>query len=306
MTQSVLTLIAGRAFAGSWDAILRIAAEAIDRLGGHRGDADWLAPGHAVDLAFSGLDVLRVEAAVRARLRDEIGDLALDMVAQHSSGRRKRLLLADMEATIIANEMLDELADLLGFGAEVAELTRRAMSGKIDFAAALRERVALLRGTPAGVLDEVARRIRVNPGARELVATMRAYGAFTALVSGGFRCFTSQVKAELGFDLEIANELMIEGAELTGRVREPILGREAKLAALMTLSGERGIALAQTMAVGDGANDVAMLEAAGLGIAFKAKPVVLERARHRIEHGDLSALLYVQGYRQAEIRHSVA
>jgi len=271
------------------------------RLGADLAATDWLAPDIAVDLPFGGLDPEQAEAAVRVRLRNEIGDLALDAVAQRSEGRRKRLLLADMESTIIANEMLDELAELLALGGRVAELTRRAMNGEIDFPTALRERVRMLQGVPATALDEAAQRIRINPGARELVATMRAHGATTALVSGGFRTFTSRVRQELGFDLDIANELEIAGSKLAGTVREPILGREAKLAALTTLAAERGLALAETLAVGDGANDLPMLEAAGLGIAFHGKPKVVEQARHRIDRGDLRALLYVQGYRDGEI-----
>jgi phosphoserine phosphatase len=301
MPESVLTLIATAGFDGPWPSVLRVASEAMHRLGADVAAVDWLAPEVAVDLPFSRLDPEQADAAVRVALRREIGALPLDLVAQPLARRRKRLLLADMEATIIANEMLDELADLLSLGSQVSALTARAMNGEIDFATALRQRVRLLRGFPASVLDEAARRIRINPGAFELVATMRAHGATTALVSGGFRIFATSVRTTLGFDIEIANDLEIEGARLTGTVREPILGREAKLAALTTLAADRGLALSQTVAVGDGANDLPMLEAAGLGIAFHAKPRVVERARYRIDHADLRAVLYVQGYREGEI-----
>ena len=301
MERNVLTLVAAPGTAGLWDRILPIASSALARLGAEVEPVDWLAPEIAGDLSFGGLNVEQAETAVRAALEDSLGELPIDLVAQPRAGRRKRLLLADMEATVIANEMLDELADLLGLGERITAITKRAMNGEMEFAAALRERVALLRGVPVGVLSEAAERIRINPGARELVATMRANGAYAALVSGGFRTFTGPVRHELGFDIDIANELVLQGTQLAGTVREPILGREAKLAALKALAADRGVALADAIAVGDGANDLPMLEAAGLGIAYHAKRVVIERARHRIDHVDLSALLYIQGYRAAEI-----
>lgn len=302
MSNGVLTLVAGPELAGSWPTFLDLASEAMRHLGAYVAPADWLATGRAVDLAFEGLDPDQAESAVRAALHGRAGDPPLDVVAQPRSNRRKRLLLADMESTIIANEMLDELADLLGLGPHISDVTRRAMNGEIDFAGALRERVALLRGVPVTALAETAGRIRFNPGARELIATMRAAGAYTALISGGFRAFTTIVKGELGFDLDLANELVISGTTVSGTVGEPILGREAKLAALNALASERGLGLADTLAIGDGANDLPMIEAAGLGIAFHAKPAVVEQARHRIDHGDLRAILYIQGYRESEIK----
>ena len=302
MAESVLTFVAGPGFEGPWEGVRSVAVEALWRLGADLESMAWLAPERAVDLPFGNLDPEQAETAVRAALRQQMDGVPLDLVAQPLGGRHKRLLLADMESTVIANEMLDELAEILELGPHIAEVTARAMNGEVDFAAALRERVALLRGKPATSLEEAARRIRVNPGARELVATMRGNGAFTALVSGGFRVFSGRVRAELGFDLDIANELALDGGEIAGSVREPVLGREAKLAALRMLAADRGMPLAETLAVGDGANDLPMLEAAGLGIAFHAKPAVVERARHRIDHADLTALLYVQGYREEEIR----
>ena len=290
----VLTLIAGLRGRSS----LPHLAPAIAATLGIGSEPTWLAPGEACDLILDATCPARVEKTVRALIKGA----GVDVVVQPIAGRRKQLLVADMEATIIANEMLDELADLLSLGSQVSELTARAMNGEIDFATALRERVRLLRDFPTTVLDEAARRIRINPGAVELVATMRAHGAMTALVSGGFRIFVNRVRTTLGFDIEIANDLEIEGARLTGTVREPILGREAKLAALTRLAAEHGLAMTETMAVGDGANDLPMLEAAGLGIAFHAKPRVVERARYRVDHADLRALLYVQGYRASEIR----
>ena len=301
MSEGVLTLIAGAKGIADWPGVLRIARDALEPLGAHLDPVDWLAAEQAVDLGFDGVDPDQAEAAVRVALGRDIGDLPLDLVAQPRDGRRKRLLVADMESTIIANEMLDELADILGLGSRISEVTRRAMNGEIDFAAALRERVALLSGFPASALDEAAQRIRVNPGAAELVATMRKSGAYTALVSGGFRTFTRLVKAKLGFDVEIANELLISGSRIAGSVQEPILGRAAKLQMLNALAADRRLPLADTLAVGDGANDLSMLEAAGLGVAFHAKPIAAEHARHRIHHADLTALLYAQGYREAEI-----
>jgi len=304
MSESVLTLIAAPGFAEPWARVLNLASEALRRLRAVLGPVDWLASARAADLAFEGLDPDQADSAVRVILRREIGEMPLDLVAQPRSRRRKRLLVADMESTIIENEMLDELADLLGLGPHIADITQRAMNGELEFAAALRERVSLLRGVPVSALEEAARRIRVTPGAHELVATMRAAGAYTALVSGGFRTFTGLVRAQLGFDLDIANELLITGTRLAGRVREPILGRETKLATLNALASDRGLALVDALTVGDGANDIAMLDAAGLGIAFHAKPSVLGHARYRIDHGDLTALLFAQGYRDSEINRA--
>ncbi|HKF72338.1 MAG TPA: phosphoserine phosphatase SerB [Stellaceae bacterium] len=304
MSEGVLTLIAGTDGPAEWPRVLRVARAALEPLGAHLAPVDWLAAERAADLGFDGVDPDQAEAAVRVALSREIGERPLDLLAQLREGRRKRLLVADMESTIIANEMLDELAEILGLGPDVAEVTRRAMNGEIDFATALRERAALLAGSPVTALDEAATRIRVNPGAAELVATMRASGAYTALVSGGFRRFTRLVRARLGFDVDIANELVISGDRIAGHVLEPVLGRDAKLAALNALAAARRLTLADTLAVGDGANDLSMLDAAGLGVAYHAKPIADEHARHRIRHADLTALLYAQGYREGEIRRS--
>ena len=301
MSEGVLTLIAGSG-GTEWPRVLRVARDALEPLGAHLVPVEWLAPERAADLGFDGVDPDQAESAVRVALAREIGELPLDLVAQPREGRRKRLLVADMESTIIANEMLDELAAVLNLGPGIADVTRRAMNGELDFAAALRQRVALLDGFPATALDEAASRIRINPGAAELVATMHAGGAYTALVSGGFRSFTRLVRARLGFDADIANELAIADGRIAGHVREPVLGRDAKLAALNALAAARRLTLADALAVGDGANDLSMLEAAGLGIAYHAKPIADEHARHRIRHADLTALLYAQGYREGEIK----
>ena len=219
-----------------------------------------------------------------------------------AANRRKRLLIADMDSTIIPVECIDEVADFAGVREAVEAITERAMRGEIVFEDALRARVALIGGLPETQLQEVYdRRVALNPGAGALVRTMRANGAATALVSGGFTFFAERVAAAAGFEVHQANRLLAEGGRMTGRVAEPVLGREAKLDALTRIAAERGIALGDALAVGDGANDLAMIEAAGLGVAFRAKPVVAARARARICHGDLTALLYLQGYSAEEI-----
>jgi phosphoserine phosphatase len=206
-----------------------------------------------------------------------------------------------MESTLIRDEMLDELAEHVGARAKVAAITARAMNGELDFERAVEARVALLAGLPASVLDEAAARIELMPGARALIATMRAHGATAVMVSGGFRCFTRKVAGLLGIDAEFANELVIEAGKLTGVVTKPILGRQAKYDTLIGQTAAAGLPLAASLAVGDGANDLDMILAAGLGIAFHAKPAVAARAKWRIEHADLTALLYAQGYRADEI-----
>jgi phosphoserine phosphatase len=205
-----------------------------------------------------------------------------------------------MESTMIENEMLDELADFLGLRERIAAITARAMNGELDFASALAERVGLLKGLPVGKLDEAAKRIRYTPGGATLVATMKKHGATCALVSGGFTYFTTMVRKALGFDLESANVLEHDGTALAGTVELPILGKEAKLATLDRLCAERGLHVGEALTVGDGANDLPMLKAAGLGVAFHAKPVVAAEVGARIDHGDLTALLYLQGYRRSE------
>jgi phosphoserine phosphatase len=306
VSDSVLTLIAAdRILADGAAARLADAVaglrDMLRGLGAGVGAIDWLASARACDINYDGLATDQADAGARRLLAADFADLAVDIVVQPRAGRRKRLLVADMESTIIENEMLDELADFIGRRDEVSEITRQAMNGELDFAAALAARVALFESLPAARLDEAASRIRVMPGAAALVATMRANGAYAALVSGGFGVFTRRVRTALGFDCDVANELIVENGMLTGQVRQPILTREAKLAALKRLAAERGLPLAASLAVGDGANDLPMLEAAGLGVAFRAKPVVAERARARIDRGDLTALLYAQGYREEEI-----
>lgn len=301
MPDVVLTLIAtADAQSRVVDAATSV-RKALEALGARIDGVAWLAPGAACDILFGDLDPDQADAAARRVLGAELPGLPADLVVQPVAGRRKMLLIADMESTVIENEMLDELADFLGLRAQVAEITRRAMNDEIDFVAALEARVALLKDLPDAVLESAAARIRVTPGAAALVATMRAHGAKAALVSGGFRTFTERVRRRLGFDLDIANELVVEDGRLAGSVRPPIVTRETKLASLKSLAAERRLTLGATLAVGDGANDLPMIEAAGLGVAFRAKPAVAARARARIDHCDLTALLYAQGYRADEI-----
>ena len=262
------------------------------------GHAQWLFDEVAVDIPFEGSDDIK---AIEASLRKARGDLPIDIVVQPAAFRRKKLFLADMDSTMIGQECIDELADFVGLKAHVAGITERAMRGEIEFEPALRERVALLRDLPVGVVDEVlAKRITPTPGGRELVATMRAHGGWTCLISGGFTLFTNAVAAMIGFQENRANELLVADGKFIGEVREPILGRAAKLATLIELRESFDLDTIDTLVTGDGANDLGMIEAAGLGVAYHAKPAVAAAAAARIDHGDLTALLYAQGYRRDE------
>ncbi len=257
----------------------------------------WLAPGIAADIPFTpaaGND----QRGLSARIRTALAGHPIDVVVQPQAHRRKRLFLADMDSTMIGQECIDELADHAGFKTRVAAITERAMRGEIEFEPALRERVALLQGLPQSVVDEVIeKRIVLTPGGRALIATMRANGAYTCLVSGGFTLFTGRIGAMLGFDENRANTLLVDdGGLFAGGVAEPILGREAKLATLNELRQRLQLLPEETLAIGDGANDIPMIEAAGLGVAYHAKPAVAQAAAARIDHGDLTALLYAQGY----------
>ena len=237
-----------------------------------------------------------------ALARNIAGGIAADINVVAAAHRRKRLIVADMDSTIINCECLDELADFAGLKDRISAITERAMRGEIEFAGALRERVGLLKGLPLTTLERVWReRIRLNPGAKQLIATMKSRGARALLVSGGFTFFTSRVASAASFDEAQANTLLDDGIRLTGKVGEPILGREAKLAALISEVARLGIKFDDVLAVGDGANDLAMIGKAGLGVAYHAKPLVAEAAGARIDHGDLRALLYLQGYSDQEI-----
>lgn len=287
----VLTLIAPKG-ALSRQSVSAVRA-ALQHLGAAAQGPDWLAPDEAADIPFGGLASEQAEAAARGALEGA----AVDVIAQPASGRRKMLLLADMDSTIVTTETLDELAAFAGVKDRVAAITRRAMNGELNFPQALAERVALLAGLPISALERTWEATAMMPGAAELVATMAAGGAHCVLVSGGFTFFTERVAARLGFHDHQSNTLLIEDGKLTGHVGQPILDRDAKLAALKRIAAERGLPLSATLAVGDGANDLDMVRAAGLGVAFRAKPIVASAARARVEHADLRALLFAQGYR---------
>ena len=266
------------------------------------GQAHWLWDEVAVDIPFDAptkdKDDIR---AIADRLRAARGDLPIDIVVQPIATRRKKLFLADMDSTMIGQECIDELAAFVGLKDHVAKITERAMRGEIEFEPALRERVALLKGLPVSVVDEVlAERIRPTPGGRELVMTMRAHGAYTCLISGGFTVFASAVAAKIGFQENRANELVVHDGKFTGEVKEPILGRATKLATLIELTEDFDLDDIDTLVAGDGANDLGMIENAGLGVAYHAKPAVAAAATARIDHGDLTVLLYAQGYRREE------
>ena len=287
--QYILTLVASRAATTLTDAAIARVRDAT------RGGApDMLSPGEAIDLPVPTIPpTTLVQAALEG--------VPIDVITTPSANRRKCLLVADMDSTIVTGETLDELADFAGLKQRVAAITARAMNGELDFKAALRERVAMLAGLKLDALQRTWERVQLTDGARELVATMRANGAYTALVSGGFTFFTRRVAALCGFHEHRSNTLLDDGTALIGQVAEPILDRDSKLATLTGLAAKHGLSHADTIAVGDGANDLDMLQAAGIGVAFHAKPVVAAAAHARVDHAGLRALLFAQGYRASDI-----
>jgi len=279
-----LTLIAAR---NATTLTASLIAQARDMTGG--GAVTHLSPGEATDIVCATAPDLD-------RIRQMFAGAPIDAIATPAEGRRKRILIADMDSTIITGETLDELAAHAGVGEKIAAITARAMNGELDFKDALRERVAMLKGLNVAALEQTWQGIRLTPGALELVATMKAHGAFTALISGGFTFFTGRVAALAGFDMHRSNTLLGDGTALSGLVAEPILDRSAKLATLHEVTAQRGLPLSAALATGDGANDLDMLQAAGLGVAFHAKPIVAAATRARVDHADLRALLFAQGY----------
>ena len=280
----VLTLIGAPGTSGPDQALPDRMRRELEAAGAACGEIEWLSRGEACDLRFTGLPQEPAYQAIRHLLNGS----PLDWCVQPSSGRRKGLLVADMESTIIGQEMLDELAELAGVGDEIVAITARSMAGELDFETSLKERVALLSGLSCSALEKVSSRMHLNPGAATLVATLRKHGAYCALVSGGFTYFADQIRDRCGFDEARANCLEHQGGTLTGRVAEPVLDREAKLLALKELAAARHLDLQGTCAVGDGANDLAMITDAGLGVAYRGKPILRAAANFRIDHGDLT------------------
>lgn len=289
----VATLVANPSNPVLTTALAEEAAAAVDASGLY-----WLADGVACDIALKdGANPDWQEAL----LRGVVGDTPIDVIVQNAETRRKKLLIADMDSTMIGQECIDELAAEVGLKDRVAAITARAMNGEIAFEPALIERVALLKGLPLSVVgDVIEKRITLTPGGLELVATMKAKGYYTALVSGGFTVFTGPIAATLGFNENRANILLEKDGHLTGAVTEPILGKQAKVDALVDITTRLGISTADALAVGDGANDLGMLHLAGAGVALHAKPVVSSQVKIRIDHSDLTALLYIQGYRKTD------
>jgi phosphoserine phosphatase len=292
---TVLTLIAA-AQGGLEDALAVAVAAALGSLGLAPSRPDWLSGGEACDITFAAPGLETAKDAVRAAL----DGAAVDFCLQKAEGRRKKILIADMDSTIITSETLDELAALAGFGPQIAAITKRSMLGEIDFTAAIHERVAMLAGMDIAIFRQTLAAVRLSPGAEILVRTMTAHGAHAALVSGGFENFTGPVAKMAGFDEHHSNRFEIEDDRLTGRVHEPVLGPDAKLETLQELCSKRGLVLSDALAIGDGANDVPMIRAAGLGIAYRGKPIAREAATARIDHAGLTAALFMQGYRQSD------
>ena len=296
--QCVLTLIANPARPALDDSIVAAVRAALESAGAAVGATDPLAPGVACDLPFERLPKSEAETAARR----VIGQAPVDMAAQEGAGRRKRLLACDMDSTLIENEIVDEIAAVAGLRDKIAPITARSVAGEIDFATSLAERVALFKGLPESRYLEAGQAIRLMPGARALIATMRAFGAHSLIISGGFRAFTAQVRDALGMDQDVANDVEVRDGVLTGRLLAPLVARETKAEILRAAAAARSIRPSETMAVGDGANDLAMIQAAAVGVAFHGTPRIRAGASVRIDHGDLTALLYLQGYRRSEIR----
>jgi len=293
----VLTLIADPVRPVLDPSIAAKVAEALRSAGYETTAPDFLAPGVACDIPFHGQGPKGAEAMAR----QAIGAAPVDIAVQPQPGRKKKLLAADMDATLIENEIVDEIAAVAGLREKIAPITARSVAGEIDFRTSLKERVALLKGLPMARYLEAKNAIRLVPGGKSLIATMRANGAHTMIISGGFRAFTSYVRDALGMDEDAANDVEIAAGALTGKLVSPVVGREEKAETLRKTAKRLGLDISETMAAGDGANDAAMVSAAGFGVAFRAKPALKKVAAAAIDHGDLTALLYLQGYRREEI-----
>jgi phosphoserine phosphatase len=289
----ILTLICNPRTTELTNEALEVAIACLSELGAETADANWLAHGVACDIPFSGLSLKVAEATVRHNFQG----LPIDIIAQKSVNRQKKLLVADMDSTMVMGETLDNLSEFAGCRDKVAAITSLAMNGELSFVEALKQRVKLLEGLSLDNLKKTMAGVELTPGGKELVQTMKANGAVTMLVSGGFSYFTDQVRDLIGFDKAKGNNFEISEARLTGQVLEPVIDKYAKLVILKNFAAEYGIAVADTLAVGDGANDLPMIMAANVGVAYHAKPIVSKSARVSINHGDLTALLYIQGYK---------
>ncbi len=298
MTSHVLTLIGNMTSAPLEPAHI----ERVCRHLATTGAVDWLADREACDLFIeSPLGAVDIAEQARDALSGTAPGTAIDAVCTSIEGRRKKLLVSDMDSTVINQECIDELGDAIGVGSRVREITTAVVNGDISFSDALRRRMVLMQGMERGLLDSVyEERISLQSGARTFVQTMRRHGAFCILVSGGFSFFTRRIAERIGFHDHRGNQLAFEDGKLTGQVLEPILGRSAKRNTLLRLCAEKGLEPSNVLAVGDGANDIKMIEAAGLGIAFHGSDSLRKRANACIDHGDLTALLYIQGFRKSE------
>jgi phosphoserine phosphatase len=296
MMKSVLTLVAPPDRHPLSDAVTTVLTQRLHQVGATTGDIAWLQAQIACDIPFDNLPVDQAQQLVAATL----AELPIDFHVQPAANRRKKLLLSDMDSTILTNETLDDIADIAGLKDEIAAITARAMAGELDFTQALIERIAMLADLSEAALAQAFERIGYSVGGATLVATMRKHGAYTALVSGGFKYFTKRVAAKIGFDLDLANDLEISDGRLTGRLQGPILDPDGKLSALIRLSDEHGLTPADAATVGDGSNDIPMLRAAGLGVAYRGKPIVRQAIGCQVNYTDLTALLYFQGYQRTE------
>ena len=272
------------------------ARTALQEIDAEIGANDWLSDGEAVDIPFHNIKPKLAESAVRSAL----GDVKIDIIAQRTYRRRKKLIIADMDSTIVTGETLDELADFAGLKSEITAITQRAMRGELDFAEALHARVKMLKNLDESYLAKTMDDVELTPGAEELIKTMRGHGAFTALISGGFSYFTDRIRESVGFHTSLGNHLGMENGKLTGKVIPPIVGKEIKLEMLIDMAEQQGLGITQTLSIGDGANDVPMLTKAGMGIAYHAHPVAREAARARLDHADLAGALFIQGYRRED------
>lgn len=293
---NVLTLISNPADGALDDQCVKDVAKALHALNVSALEIDWLSQDEAVDIAFDVIEPRDAETTAKAVL----GDKPIDVIAQSTLRRKKKLIIADMDSTIVEGETLDELAEFAGLGDKIAALTARAMNGEMGFREALETRVALLEGLSEDFLQETMKGVKLNPGARELIATMRADGAFTALISGGFSFFTDRIREDVGFHMSLGNKLDIVGGALTGKVNPPIVTKDTKLEMLVDMASQQGLGMTDTFAIGDGANDVPMLKAAGMGVAYHGHPVARENARACLNHADLSGALFIQGYKRKD------